>query len=162
MSTIELDVHVRTEPDDCPDLSWLGEFRDDWRPGCIDRKPYWSQDAGRYECRYWSPGHPYTHHRDWYKRHGYSKHEAHTRARACVLQDHRRHEDYCRGDWWVVGLIVSVSLDGHKLGQASIWGVESDCGEEYRDELVADLTADATAEARKALADILAAVGALP
>jgi len=36
--TLELDVEVTEREDEYPDLSWLGEFHNDWRPGCIDRR----------------------------------------------------------------------------------------------------------------------------
>ena len=159
MAALELDVNVRTEHDYSPDLSWLGEYHSNRRPGCIDREA--RGDAGRHEYQFWSPGMSLEDHRAGLRRMGYSKHSAYTLARGYVLRDYKRIESYGT-DWWMEGVIVSVSLDEHALGEASLWGIESDAGDEYRAEIVAELTAEAVEEARRALVGMLEAVAALP
>lgn len=73
------------------------------------------------------------------------------------LYDFERLESY--GDeWWSKGCIVTAFLNGIELGNASLWGIESDSDEGYFKETEEDLTAQAIDEAKKNLEKILSAI----
>ena len=135
---------VREVEDDCPDASWLGEYGDTWKPGCVDRRRgnYGIRPLG---WRYFYPCNTLEDTRRSLSKMGYSKHAAYTMARSYVLQDFCRLESLGQ-DWWLVGLIATAYLNGIELGGASLWGIESD-GDEYLDSVADDLTHEAVAEA---------------
>lgn len=70
-----------------------------------------------------------------------------------VIQDTKRLESYGY-DWYMQGCIVTANLEGIELGQASCWGYETDMDEDYRKEVIDDLTYEAVTEAKKALAQL--------
>lgn len=73
------------------------------------------------------------------------------------IADCKRLEKY--GDtWWMKGCIVKAYLQGIELGNASLWGIESDSDEGYFKETEEDLTAQAIDEAKKNLEKILSAI----
>ena len=68
-----------------------------------------------------------------------------------------------RGDWYFVGLVLSVSIDGYTLDDhaASLWGI--DCNHPggdnaYIQEIANDLLPEALTQAKKRRAEILAAL----
>lgn len=71
--------------------------------------------------------------------------------------DAKRIAAYHRGDWYMTGLRVTatilVPIGGNsftrfELSSAGIWGVESDCGDKYREELFADQESELKAQMR--------------
>ena len=77
-----------------------------------------------------------------------------------LIQDFKRFISYQKYEWCYTGCVVTVSLvvkhilhDGCtkestvQLGQNSLWGIESDCGEEYKKEVEGDVTREAKIEA---------------
>jgi hypothetical protein len=48
-----------------------------------------------------------------------------------ALQDARRLEDYEQGEWSMIGVKSSVYWNGVEIGSDSLWGIESDSGEDY-------------------------------
>lgn len=73
------------------------------------------------------------------------------------IADCKQLEKY--GDtWWMKGCIVKAYLQGIELGNASLWGIESDSDEGYFKETEEDLTAQAIDEAKKNLEKILSAI----
>ncbi len=66
-----------------------------------------------------------------------------TQALDClyIAQDYRRHETY--GQLWsMTGCVVTLVVDETEVDTASLWGIESDCGQEYRDSIVDTLKAE--------------------
>lgn len=62
-------------------------------------------------------------------------------------QDHERIDAYIDGDWHMTGVIVSAIWQQpgyvpHEIAQESLWGIESDSGDTYYAEVIADLTAE--------------------
>ena len=52
-----------------------------------------------------------------------------------------RKEAFNRGDWWMVGVVVSAMDEtGHKLAETSLWCVESDSGSDYFRTIASNLT----------------------
>lgn len=66
-----------------------------------------------------------------------------------MCQDYERMEGLMRGDWSMTGILVTIYVDGKDVACASLWGIESDCGQDYVDEITRDLIAQATAELPK-------------
>lgn len=57
-----------------------------------------------------------------------------------------RIDAYIHGDWSMTGVIVSAIWEQpgyvpHEVAQESLWGIESDSGDAYYQEVIADLTA---------------------
>lgn len=64
-----------------------------------------------------------------------------------IIQDVKQLEDYNDGDWYMRGCIVTASINGIKLGDASLWGLDSTMTEEEDNEVISDLTWQAEQEA---------------
>ena len=84
-----------------------------------------------------------------------------------LLQDIKRCLGLHRGEWWYQGCIAQVTLEVKTLGeqgiyrintmvigQDSLWGIESDCGEGYQKEVETDCLEAAKLEAREVLQTI--------
>jgi hypothetical protein len=142
-----LSVSIEHSVDDCPDLSWLGEYSDHDAPGAIDRKA--RGDAGSREYQYWIPGDNHNPHSpagwahvddrhviialnalpaqqkndaakriDWPAR--YDRGAAIEYLDKCYIeQDYQRCEAYNRGDWYCMGVIAKarVQLAGSDVVQ---------------------------------------------
>ena len=143
-----LGVTVRSDVDEGADLSWLGEYSDDWRPGCIDRwqgKSRWEVggDLAR-QHRFWHWGQDAAEVLAWYREHGWSKQAAAEQVAKQKAEDCARCEAANRGDWYMMGVwaeaeVVLGSGAGvvQRLQSGGLWGVESDCGRAYLEEVVA-------------------------
>lgn len=81
-----------------------------------------------------------------------------------LVQDYERAHRYTIGDWSFMGCIVTVRAAGAKVGYDSLWGIESDSGDEYRREVergcISAALASVTEQADKlrAAADALASI----
>lgn len=152
--TLDVSVSVRWEPDDDPDLSYLGKYTDQHVEGAIDRKAL--GDATDREYQYFvSANHSVFRSEDWshvsgqdkkkvIKKHGSLKNA----VRAYAMEDYRRMEAYNRGEWAMEGCVVTARL-GSLKAESSLWGVESDAGKKYRDEIEQDQINSALAELQK-------------
>ncbi|HSH30920.1 MAG TPA: hypothetical protein VK971_13520 [Thiohalobacter sp.] len=120
------DLHARIVEDN--DGWWslgiedYGKFSPSWKPGAVR---HWR--GGARDCEWFIPANP-----------EYAK------------QDYNRACDYGHG-WWYVGIEVIARRAGIELGNASLWGIESDSGEEYFTETAFELADEAIAEARNAM-----------
>ncbi len=140
-------VRLKQEYDECPDLSYLGEYSH--RSGVIDREA--RGDMNRNESRYWSPMTTEAEHFKALHRMGMDKNTAHEKARGYVLQDYRRMESYNRDGWSMIGIIAKAYLvDGEEneieCGEAALWGIESDFPE-HIDDCAWDLVKEAVFKA---------------
>lgn len=70
-------------------------------------------------------------------------------------QDLERLDAYHRGDWEMLGVQVTVARNGIILGRASLYGIESDSGEEYFKEVEKELTFKALNNAKDVLASLI-------
>jgi hypothetical protein len=72
-------------------------------------------------------------------------------------QDQARYDAWCKDDWMYVGVAVTIRLQtssnwadgGMEVGRASVWGIESDSGEEYFAIVEADEISEAWAEVER-------------
>lgn len=60
--------------------------------------------------------------------------------------DYERLRAWCNGDWYYVGVIVTVSRAGVDLAKSSLWGIESD-GDEFLHEVAEELISTSLDEA---------------
>ena len=60
-----------------------------------------------------------------------------------------RLEGFKNGDWTFVSCRVAITLDDHTLGSIGLYGVESNCGDEYVQEVETMLITEALADAQK-------------
>lgn len=140
-----MSVRIERVDDECPDLSWLGEYSNTPGPCAIDRQARGDRD--RHESRYWNPGNHAPHNpAEWAhvsnrqviaalnaipidqrnrlpKAINYPARYVRSAAIAyldsCyVEQDYRRHERFGR-DWYTIGIIAKaeVQLAGSSLTQ---------------------------------------------
>ena len=65
------------------------------------------------------------------------------------LQDWKRMEGLISQDWGYCGVEATVAWNGEEIATASVWGCESDGGNEYFDELEQDVLSEALGEAPK-------------
>lgn len=105
----------------------LGKFVDRWQPGAIRH-----HRAGRNECQWFLPVNPEYGHEDY--------------RRACA---------YGR-DWWYVGVVVTASRAGVKLGEAALWGIDYEPGgdDDYLAETALEKASEAIHEATRKLAEL--------
>lgn len=158
---------ARIETDNDPDYSYLGEFTTKWKRGAIKVDPSEAGDSRIYPSRrgedvYYVPCNSYREHRKGLRALGYGKHAAHTLARSYVLQDMKRLRALNMQEWQYVGVVVTAYRNGIKLGQESLWGIESygrntptfpphETSEAYCTETARDLASEAISEAERAL-----------
>ena len=116
-----------------PDTSYLGEYSSTLKPGGIDRQE--RGDQGRNEYRYFNPGC------------GYPEY---------IEQDYKRMEALQRQEWHYLGIVAKVYRAGIELGQASVWGFESDSGEEFFTEQENEIAGEAIETAKQNLAALCA------
>jgi len=72
-------------------------------------------------------------------------------------QDSKRLAAYHRGEWYYVGVCVSIRKQtasnwddgGLEVGRASVWGIESDSDESHFEELERDMVAEAFSEVKR-------------
>ena len=55
-----------------------------------------------------------------------------------------RKEAWERGEWSMVGIIVTAHAGDQEIGSASLWGIESDSGDDYFNEIEQELKAELT------------------
>lgn len=133
-------------PEEYPDLSYLGRYTSHCQEGAIDRKH--NGAMGRNEYRFFVPSftpQDVEDNRKYLSRHGESKHQAWVRSVRIPREEYRRMEEYNHGWWYVMGIVVSRTSEAcphcHRAieHESSLWGVESDCGDEYIEGIIEDL-----------------------
>lgn len=125
-------IRIVRRLDESPDLSYLGAYGNKWKPGAIDREEL--GDLGRHEYQYFYP----------------AMTGEETGNLDSPSEDYRRMESYGRGDWCMLGLIAEAQVSVQKEGvqrletftSSGLWGIESDSGRDYIEEVKQDELAD--------------------
>lgn len=136
------------------DVSHIGAFSNTPGKGAVDHHATgkWLDRSHRGD-RYFNPA---NYDMDYYVNHSkMSKADAKVECDRIAQMDYERLRDYYTGEWSMLGVVLTISRDGVTLGDASLWGIESDSGS-YFNEVVRDLLHDVQAEAKiklKLLAD---------
>lgn len=147
--TIEMngfEFRITFEADDLwHDFSWLGEYSNSPKDGAIDRKLKGDQDRNEY--RYFNPENSLEETREWYRKAGYSKHQAHEIAKHQILEDYELAEKYNDGSLYFELMTVAVYYKGHKLGSASVGEIDDrDAGiHDYKYDLMHESICEAIA-----------------
>lgn len=146
---------LKLEEDQDGDTGWLGEIRlRSWAPGAI-RLP-----GGFHLQEMWY--HPARKLADEYRelRKTRTRHDAYVTAHAEIREDLDRLLKY-RREWHLIGIVVEAAhpaLPDIVLGTASLWGIESDVGEDYLAQTADELIREATWEAQRNMHTICATV----
>ena len=126
------DVFVEIRYEECPDLSWIGDFSNRWKPGCIEVEKDEQYNAPRHGYTYF---HPATEYRnlDW-----------------------RLMKQIVSEDLIPSYLAVRVERNGHELGSSRNGGGFYEPGKEddYAMDYVDDCIEEAMEEAEAELADL--------
>ena len=116
------------EPDNYPDLDWIGTFSNEWAEGCLE----WG--GGRNSYKYFHP------------QQGLEEY---------AERDMERMKAYDRGDWMMVGIIAKVYIAGKELGCYSVWGFEYEYTiDEWHREEARSITKEAIREARQFISSL--------
>lgn len=150
--TIVKEKHI----DSTPDLSWLGEFSNQWQEGAIDRfnSPRAYVENRRNEYRYFVPCNSIESHREGLIRLGYSKGNADFLARSYVMEDFETYESYGR-NWGTYGFVLRILFQGIDVAWSSVWGIDewwdNKHDNSHHDEIWCDLWYEAKNDARQNL-----------
>ncbi len=128
------------EPDDCPDLSHLGEFTNSPTFPFYDRR----EGVVVHNDTEWEALGDRPHGREYLYVHDFQCPE----DDKAIEQDARRLEDYGNG-WGMDVLTCTVTLDGHEFGSACLGGVESDCDDATIEQMQGELQDEAVKEAEE-------------
>lgn len=141
-ATVEIgpySVEIKQECDPDPDLLWLGRYSNNPDTDAITRRI-----PGRNEFRYWNPAVTLREHYNELHRLGYSKSDAWIKSLEHRERDYNRIENFCRGNWTMIGIIATAQIGAMICGSTSLWGIESDDAE-YIDILAHELAGEAAA-----------------
>ena len=147
----KVEVEVKWEVDDSPDLDFYGKYTDQYEEGAIDRRKLGQRGNG--EFRYFVSANNSVHNpKDWDHVSGKEKADLIRKhgslanvTRSYAKSDYERMEAYNRGEWHMRGCVVTVRL-GSLKAKGSLWGIESDCGDAYEKEVTEDVTSSALRE----------------
>lgn len=120
-------VHVQYTYDEYPDVSFLGEYTDNWQPGAIkhlggwhtsyDGTPYGAPDAHTYG--WFIPANSAEEVRQWYRKAGHGRHDAWLAGQRQARKDYERRDDIT-----VYVLKVTAYRAGVELGFDCVGGID--------------------------------------
>jgi hypothetical protein len=122
------------------DSSFLGQFTNHWEPGAINHyaKQYGHDGKDSHTYKWFVPENSYESQKQALRKCGFCKVDADRIARFYTEQAYKRANDY--GDQWsFVGVVVTAYVGETEVGEASLWGIETDSGQAYFDEIAYDL-----------------------
>jgi len=137
-------------------------YKERWGPDArkilVDGLP----TMGRYEYRYFVPGNDILTDETDFQRRDPAGYQAildeygawESYAAACAAQDYERMLAFGH-NWEMMGCVARVSIAGVTLGYYSVWGIESDCGDDYAQEIEADVIGEAKKMAAKELTSLI-------
>lgn len=150
------DIRVKMVDDNAPDTSAIGEYTDKIEDGVIIRdgerpgefyEDLTDDEREKIPCR----GNKFR----AFKPYAGGEKVGTDDYRMNGKQDYERMEGLNRGDWYFVGVVAKVFKKGIELGNASLWGIESDAGD-YFNEVAKEVADEAMIEAKKNLAALCA------
>lgn len=149
----KIKVRVSFEFDEYSYPEYLGEYSDTEYTGSIDRKK--RGDMGHNELRYFYPANRDDTYRYYVNEKGWHPRAARIEAGYVANQDYQRYEDFNAGHWHYVGVVVKLYVDGKKVAEDSLWGIESDSDKEYFWTTIRDCLSDCIQDYRKELKESL-------
>lgn len=138
-------IKVKAVDDDINDISYLGKFSSKV-PDKYDLNrgnAFFRPNAERGEHKYFIPANKVETTREFLQSRGYARSVAEEKAREDNKRDFARAEKIASGDIQFVGIVakaeILVPLGDHWISQqvrsGGLWGIESDSGEEYFEEV---------------------------
>lgn len=132
--TPSLALNIKLIEDNFEIPDYYGEFTDDPDENTIKVDPDVLPREYRDKGKLWfASENSLSEQRVWYRKHGYSKHEAYILARSHVVEDLDTYMRHYNGGAKTVGLSVEVIWQGDSIGQDSLMGIEQ-LGKDYRDD----------------------------
>lgn len=152
--SLEVEVKIKWETDENPDLSFLGEYTNEESEGTLDRAKHGVR-VGDHQCRFFRPANHWPHNpKNWNSVSGEEKAEVIKKYGSLrntdlhyAVEDMKRMEDFEAGKWSMEGCVVTVRI-GALEASDSLWGVESDSSDDHRKEIERDCLARALEELR--------------
>lgn len=143
-------IHAQLRPDSAgfEDGGGMGSFSRKHTTGAIPVRErcngVWTTDC------YYRPEVTYQEHRKGLREINFGKHEADVMARQYVREDLKRALSFGE-DWSWCGIVVEVfdAESGVLLGDASLWGINSDADADYLTSTLADIVSEARSDAMK-------------
>jgi hypothetical protein len=134
------------EASDPCEIMGLGTFLRFYKPGALHRRDHLGDRHPANELEWWLPDQPLEERRDYYHAHGEAKGPAWAHANKDLREDYHRHKRFADGDLHFMGLFVTATVKAagtrQELRTAGLWGIDSDCGPEYRREIGRDELAE--------------------
>ncbi len=133
-----LSVKVERKTDTDPDLSHLGEYGSEDKPGAIDREERGKRNNTR-EYRYFYP----------------ARSADDTGNPNSPIEDYERMESYNRGNWCMLGISAKAKIQLADNGviqtiySGGLWGIESDGGEVYLEQEEAEQLTELAGELQR-------------
>jgi len=145
--------------DDIADVSWIGEFTDNWQEGAIDLKEIGEHYGGDYlyfvSCNHgvYKPGN-WDHVKQETKNELIAKHGSLQAVEEhYAMQDYERMKDFQNGNFVLIGIraecTVKYKCPNHPgsyrietFTSAGLWGIESDSGDDYLNDVAKEQIAD--------------------
>lgn len=131
-------IKVKHVIDECPDLSWLGEFTSDYQDtDDIKRGSVFEHDKGNHRTHdFFVPAISVQEHRKGLQKMGYSKGESERLARSYCKADYDRMLALEAGEFCFIGIMAEACIsyptgnNGDRrlewLSSGGLWGIESD------------------------------------
>lgn len=154
-------VRIEREYDSDPDYSDLGKFCNFTYPGkweyLYDRATgdimgydhIWRDSRGRFV-------HSDVDRDNWSREFRYIMVPNNGDALKYHVKDGERLDAFANDQWWYIGLIATVEVDGRDIGTASLWGIESDSDRCFLDATAHELAHEAIQNARSWLGSLVA------
>lgn len=162
---------IKKEIDDNPDLSFYGEYTDKIEKGVIIRehdefyekiKTGMERDSDGTFYRKAEPEYSRYYHGEYtgFKPYAGGENVGTKEYYQYGKAEYDRMESYNNGHWCMIGIIVKTDIKSEGIGYTnekyqplevfnSLWGIESDSGDKYFDEIISDLKAENKAELLK-------------
>jgi hypothetical protein len=136
---LDVEVLVKWLHEEIPDLSHIGEYTSKEVDGAIDCREHGRNYREGHTFRWFvSANHGTFNEENWSHVSKKEKDECITKYGSLekteahyALEDFKRMDAYNNDDWRMTGCRVTLRL-GSMEAEDSLWGIESDCGDEYR------------------------------
>lgn len=130
-------VIVKTPVDYSPDTSCLGKYTDTYSDWAIRR------DNGEFCCQSKDEQPPRGHEYRYFLPYARGEKPGTKHYKKYGKQDFARMESLYRGDWFFIGIYAQANMsDGHTFRSGGLWGIESDSGREYIEQVAREEIAD--------------------
>jgi hypothetical protein len=137
----EVDVKIEWKYDDSPDTSFYGELFDRWPTGKYKDyreviKVEYRSDRFSDDYSYFVDTNSWLEDWEYYRKAGYARHEAYTKAKSHAYNSAKRLIEIYNGSIEFYGCVVTISYKGEEIAEDSCWSFETDGSREENQYLV--------------------------